>query len=172
VPFVAGFFFFFASPELDGANVVAVFFTNLFKSRSKVLLVLVFGAAVVVVVVVVASSSSPSLVARGFASFFPNRARPAKRPGRTLCKRERDRFPDNVVRRKVVVLGVVVFDDVDDDVDANMLGSDSKDPLSATFILFVLVFCAERVCVSVLLLISFLQSSNQKGRILDVVFRV
>ena len=40
------------------------------------------------------------------------------------------------MRRKVVVLeGVVVFDDVDDDVDANMLGSDSKDPLSATFIL-------------------------------------
>ena len=69
----------------------------------------------------------------------------------------------------MVVLGVV-FDDVDDDVDANMLGSDSKDPLSATFILFVLVFCA-RVCVSVLFDI-FFQSSNQKrGRFWDV-FRV
>ena len=53
----------------------------------------------------------------------------------------------------MVVLGVV-FDDVDDDVDANMLGSDSKDPLSATFILFVLVFCA-RVCVSLFCSISF-----------------
>ena len=72
----------------------------------------------------------------------------------------------------LLLLGVKVVEKERDDVDANMLGSDSKDPLSATFILFVLVFCAERVCVSVLLLISFLQSSNQKGRILDVVFRV
>jgi hypothetical protein len=35
VPFCAGFFFFFASPDEEGANVVAVFFTNLFKFLSN-----------------------------------------------------------------------------------------------------------------------------------------
>ena len=35
MPFCAGFFFFFASPDEEGANVVAVFFTNLFKFLSN-----------------------------------------------------------------------------------------------------------------------------------------
>ena len=142
MPFVAGFFFFFASPELDGANVVAVFFTNLFKSRSKLFVFVLFGAAVVVVVVVVeivASSSSPSLlVARGFT--------------RAQRFKDRDRFllPDNTNDDDDDDDDVVVEKERDDDVDANIavvLGSDGRDPLSSATT-FIVLWCW---CVRLLL---------------------
>ena len=136
MPFVAGFFFFFASPELDGANVVAVFFTNLFKSRSKLFVFVLFGAAVVVVVVVVveivASSSSPSLlVARGFT--------------RAQRFKDRDRFllPDNTNDDDDDDDDDVVEKERDDDVDANIavvLGSDGRDPLSSATT-FIVLWC-------------------------------
>ena len=145
MPFVAGFFFFFASPELDGANVVAVFFTNLFKSRSKLFVFVLFGAAVVVVVVVVeivASSSSPSLlVARGFT--------------RAQRFKDRDRFllPDNTNDDDDDDDDVVVEKERDDDVDANIiavvLGSDGRDPLSSATT-FIVLWCW---CVRLLLLV-------------------
>ena len=144
MPFVAGFFFFFASPELDGANVVAVFFTNLFKSRSKLFVFVLFGAAVVVVVVVVeivASSSSPSLlVARGFT--------------RAQRFKDRDRFllPDNTNDDDDDDDDDVVEKERDDDVDANIavvLGSDGRDPLSSATT-FIVLWCW---CVRLLLLL-------------------
>ncbi len=139
MPFVAGFFFFFASPELDGANVVAVFFTNLFKSRSKLFVFVLFGAAVVVVVVVVeivASSSSPSLlVARGFtrAQRFKDRDR-FLLPDNTNDDDDDDDDDDDVVEKER-----------DDDVDANIiavvvLGSDGRDPLSSATT-FIVLWC-------------------------------
>ncbi len=137
MPFVAGFFFFFASPELDGANVVAVFFTNLFKSRSKLFVFVLFGAAVVVVVVVVveivASSSSPSLlVARGFtrAQRFKDRDR-FLLPDNTNDDDDDDDDDDVVEKER------------DDDVDANIavvLGSDGRDPLSSATT-FIVLWC-------------------------------
>ena len=160
MPFVAGFFFFFASPELDGANVVAVFFTNLFKSRSKLFVFVLFGAAVVVVVVVVvASSSSPSLkVARGFT--------------RAQRFKDRDRFlPDDDGNTNDDDDDVVVFEkERDDDVDANIavvLGSDGRDPLSSSgATTFIVLWCwcvrlllVVRACVMCVLIISVLSSS-------------
>ena len=142
MPFVAGFFFFFASPELDGANVVAVFFTNLFKSRSKLLVLLVFAA---VVVVVVASSSSPSFVARSFTRarrFKAGRRRPSfgGKRDRFLPDNKNDDDDDDDDDDDVVVLLLGVEKERDDDVDANTaLGSDGRHPLSATTFIVVLV---------------------------------
>ena len=98
-----------------------------------------FGAAVVVVVVVVeivASSSSPSLVvARGLT--------------RAQRFKDRDRFllPDNTNDDDD---DDVVVEKERDDVDANIavLGSDGRDPLSATT--FIVLWCW---CVRLLLVV-------------------
>ena len=138
-------FFFFASPELDGANVVAVS-SQICSVWSKLFVFhVLFGAAVVVVVVVVeivASSSSPSLlVARGFT--------------RAQRFKDRDRFllPDNTNDDDDDDDDVVVEKERDDDVDANIiavvLGSDGRDPLSSATT-FIVLWCW---CVRLLLLL-------------------